>query len=86
MRRQTENTIKAQVIKFAKEDPQMSPRDIAKLIGCDRSYVYQVLQRSQCPINPENQRISRLEARVKTLEKLFYDYFEAKRISLLSSD
>jgi len=86
MRRQTENTIKAQVLKIASEDPQISPKDIARLLKCDRCYVYQILQDSKSPINPEKQRIARLEARVKTLEQVCYKYFEAKRVALVKGD
>lgn len=69
---------KGAIIQLLKEEPDLTPNEVAKRLDTTKWYVYQVMRRNSLDSSPMNRRVCRLEARLKSIEESMYKLLSAK--------
>ena len=74
------------IAQLLKDEPTLTPREVAKRLGTDRGYVYQVMRKYDVACSPLNRRMCRVEERLKAMEKTLGMVLAAKGLSHLRSE
>jgi len=74
------------ISQLLKDEPGLTPREVAKRLGTERGYVYQVMRKNDLACSPLNRRICRIEERLKSMEQTLLNVLAAKGLSHLRSD
>ena len=66
------------IAQVMKDDPTLTPREVAKRVGCGRWYVYRIMRQKDMPCSPLNRRLCRVEERLKAMEETLMKVLIAK--------
>ena len=74
------------IAQLLKDEPTLTPREVAKRLNTQRGYVYQVMRKRDIACSPLNRRMCRVEERLKAMEQTLLKVLAAKGLSHMQSE